>query len=82
MYQTKFKLSTSRKSLHKLSARQRFRVMCEIRCNLKIGNSSRSNIDIDRDNNREIQDFSVTAECNAEPKVNFINTNCDIRGMT
>ncbi|XP_032684038.1 uncharacterized protein LOC116850181 [Odontomachus brunneus] len=73
------KLSTSRKLLHKLSMRQRNKVMSEIRRNLHLQNSaikSKRNVKhVESNDNSELQHLSPLPECSSSNYFPSINEN-------
>ncbi|XP_032687481.1 uncharacterized protein LOC116851797 [Odontomachus brunneus] len=73
------KLSTSRKLLHKLSMRQRNKVMSEIRRNLHLQNSaikSKRNVEhVESNDNSELQHLSPLPECSSSNYFPSINEN-------
>jgi len=71
------KLSTSRKSLHKLSIRQRSRVMSQVRENLRLKNSHTCNVA--QLNNSSLQNIytSSVVECSSS-NLDTLQNNRDI----
>lgn len=73
----KLKSNTSRKSLYELSARQRSRVMYEVRQNLRLQyRLKRKNAESNNNNNCYIQDVPNLTECNSSSS-NIITRNYD-----
>ncbi|XP_070169777.1 uncharacterized protein [Polyergus mexicanus] len=75
------KLSTSRKSLHRLSVRQRSRVMSEIRNNLRLLLSPKVAAAAAANNNKSNISSSFIVECSSFPECpsSVINDICNIR---
>ncbi|XP_070158764.1 uncharacterized protein [Polyergus mexicanus] len=75
------KLSTSRKSLHRLSVRQRSRVMSEIRNNLRLLLSPKVAAAAAANNNKSNISSSFIVECSSSPECpsSVINDICNIR---
>lgn len=70
------RLSTSRKSLHKLSIRQRSRVMSQVRKNLRLKNSHTCNVA--QLNNSSLQNISTSSDVGCSSNLDTLQNNINI----